>query len=51
VHNLKKGLVNKEEVMRRARAVHHSNDLSKIESIYMEKDGEITVINKANSIS
>lgn len=45
-HNLKKGLVNKEEIMHRVRSIRQSNDLSKIDSIYMEKDGEITVINK-----
>jgi len=44
-HNLKKGLVNKEEIMHRVRSIHQSNDLSKIKSIYMEKDGEITIIN------
>jgi len=44
--NLKKGLVNEEEIMHRLRSINQSNNLSKIDSIYMEKDGDITVINK-----
>jgi len=44
--NLMRGLLNKEEVIHQVRAINHCEDLSAISRIYMEKDGEITIVNK-----
>ncbi|RBQ11845.1 DUF421 domain-containing protein [Pedobacter miscanthi] len=42
--NLKKGLIGKQEIMEQVRQVMHRDDLEKIDSIYMERDGRMSIL-------
>jgi len=42
--NLKKGLIGKPEIMEQVRQVLHSEDMHRIDLIYMERDGRISII-------
>ena len=44
--NMKKALVNEEDILQGIRKTALTDDLSKIEKVYMERNGEITAIKK-----